>query len=53
MAAYTTYSGGRANNIADNKTGINTGEWYDRNLLENAREKFIVSNFTAKKSLPK
>jgi len=47
-----TYAQGRANNIADNKTGINTAEYYERNLLENAREKFIVSNFTAKKTTP-
>lgn len=53
MAGYNSYSQGRANNIADKKTGLNTYEWYDRNLLENARERFIVSNFTAKKSLPK
>jgi len=52
MAGFNTYNGGRANNVADNKTGINTKEWYDRNLLENARENFIVSNFTAKKSMP-
>jgi len=53
MAGYNSYTQGRANNTADNKTGINKKEWYDRNLLENARENFIVSNFTAKKSTPK
>ncbi len=50
MAGYNTYNQARANNVADNATGINTKEFYDRNLLENAREKFIISNFTAKKS---
>ena len=53
MAGYNSYTAGRADNTADNKTGINTKEWYDRNLLENGRENFIISNFTAKKSLPK
>jgi N4-gp56 family major capsid protein len=49
---YNSFEGGRNENIADNTTGINTKEWYDRNLLENAREKFIISNFTAKRSQP-
>ncbi len=51
--AYNSYNAARTENIADAATGINTSEFYDRNLLENGREKFIVSNFTAKKSLPK
>ncbi len=51
--AYNQYGTGRSENIADSGTGINTSEYYDRNLLENAREKFIISNFTAKKSMPK
>ncbi len=51
--AYNTYAAGRAANVADQATGINTKEFYDRNLLDNAREKFIISNFTAKKSTPK
>ena len=51
--AYNTYTQGRQDNLNDPRTGINTYEWYDRNLLENARERFIVSNFTAKKSMPK
>ncbi len=51
--AYNSYSTARTENIADAATGINTSEWYDRNLLENGRENFIISNFTAKKSLPK
>ncbi len=50
---YNSYNAARSENIADPATGINTSEYFDRNLLENAREKFIVSNFTAKKSLPK
>ncbi len=53
MPGFNTYAAGRANNVADNKTGINTKEFYDRNLLDNAREKFLLSNFTAKKSTPK
>jgi len=53
MAGYNSYTTGRSNNTTDAKTGLNTKEWYDRNLLENAREKFIVSRFTAKKSTPK
>ncbi len=51
--AYNKYSTARTENIADPATGINTSEFYDRNLLETAREKFIVSNFTSKKSIPK
>ena len=51
--AYSSYSEGRADNINDVATGINTYEWYDRALLETAREKFIISNFTAKKTMPK
>ena len=47
-----TYEGQRTINDNDPSKGINRSEWYDRNLLENAREQFIVSNFTAKKSLP-
>jgi len=50
---YNSYTDGRNNNISDDKTGINTKEFYDRNLLMNARENFIISNFTAKKSAPK
>jgi N4-gp56 family major capsid protein len=50
---YNSYSEGRAANITDPSTGINTGEWYDRQLLETAWEKFIISNFTAKKTAPK
>ena len=50
--AYNSYSEGRQDNLNDIKTGINTYEWYDRNLLENAREEFIISNFTAKKTMP-
>jgi len=52
MATYS-YSGQRTINENDPTKGINTYEFYDRNLLENAREEFIVSNFTSKKSLPK
>ncbi len=51
--AYTDYTTGRSENVSSSATGINTSEWYDRNLLETAREKFIISNFTAKKSQPK
>ncbi len=51
--AYNSYATGRSENVSDGGTGINTSEYYDRNLLENAREKFIISNFTAKKSFPK
>jgi len=51
--SYNKYSDGRAENVADSGTGINTSEFYDRNLLETAREKFIVSNFTSKKTMPK
>jgi N4-gp56 family major capsid protein len=51
--SYNSYTAGRQDNSNDISTGINTKEWYNRNLLENAREKFIVSNFTAKKSQPK
>ncbi len=51
--AYNSYAQGRADNTADQATGINTKEFYDRNLLDNAREKFIISNFTAKKTTPK
>ncbi len=50
---YNQYDQGRTENTNDEATGINTKEWYDRNLLKNARENFIVSNFTAKKSTPK
>ena len=50
---FNSYAQGRGNNVADNKTGINTKEFYDRNLLENAREKFLISDFTAKKTTPK
>ena len=53
MGGFNSYNAGRANNTADKKTGINTSEFYDRNLLENAREKFLISNFTAKKTQPK
>jgi N4-gp56 family major capsid protein len=53
MAGFNTFTGGRAENIADPATGINTGEFYDRLLLETAWEKFIISNFTAKKTSPK
>jgi len=52
MATYS-YESQRAINENDKTKGINKYEWYDRNLLENARENFIVSNFTSKKSLPK
>jgi len=51
--AYNTYTGGRNENIADPATGINSYEWYDRALLETAREQFVISNFTAKKTMPK
>ena len=51
--SYNSYKQGRDENDADNKTGINTAEWYDRNLLETARGKFVISNFTSKKTLPK
>lgn len=51
--AYNSYADARTENTNDTATGINTSEWYDRNLLENARENFIISNFTAKKSTPK
>jgi len=51
--AYNKYETGRAENVANQATGINTSEFYDRNLLETAREKFIVSNFTSKKTIPK
>ncbi len=51
--AYNSYSAGRTENGVSDATGINTAEYYDRNLLENARENFLVSNFTSKKSMPK
>ncbi len=51
--AYNTYAAGRAENVSNNATGINTKEHYSRDLLENAREKFLISNFTSKKSTPK
>ena len=51
--AYNSYQAGRAENTADNSTGINSKEWYDRLLLETAHEKFLLSNFTSKKSSPK
>lgn len=51
--AFNSYAQGRTENTSDNGKGINTSEFYDRNLLENAREKFIISGFTAKKTQPK
>jgi N4-gp56 family major capsid protein len=52
MAVYS-YGAQRTINENDPTKGINTYEFYDRNLLENAREEFIISNFTSKKSMPK
>ncbi len=40
--AYNSYGAGRTENIADSGTGINTSEYYNRNLLENAREKLKI-----------
>jgi hypothetical protein len=51
MAVYS-YNSQRAINENDPTKGINTYEFYDRQLLENAREEFIISNFTSKKSMP-
>jgi len=51
--AYNQYDTARTENIADPATGINTKEWYDKNLLDNAREEFIISAFTSKKAQPK
>ncbi len=50
--AYSSYTGGRAENIADPSAGLNTYEYYNRLLLERAVEKFIVNNFVAKKTQP-
>ena len=51
---YNSWTEGKQENIDSNGVnGLNTHEWYDRNLLENAREEFIISNFTAKKTMPK
>ncbi len=49
---FNTWQEGLQDHTNDPSTGLPSREWYSRNLLENAREKFIVSNFASQKTMP-